>query len=412
MPVQSIDQLIEVSESRSFKVCWTRRNPNAGRGMGPAGVRDDLIVQWYLEGLEASYRALTQMGWTQPRVGSGGKTLVFVSELSELFGVDSPFTSSDMMGVPFIGLASRTNEPTLAAAQWRAVADAAHEATHVLNASYRPFLDVYSVPWIWFNEGTAVFMESQTSAGNPDSLRFAMDWSDCPEVPLDSEIAWYQAGLFVRYLHQRFGPTVLSRVWRESDVRESPSTTMDRILQEQPGGLRFASPDPNITDVFGAGYCVDSYFVRGFAPEVFERYGGRAVSESFELGSQERVGVKGRDTLDHLACRYYRFFPRQGTKRIQVVLHSFPPDELSRLRAELVIVGPNFTRGPSIRMQPAPANPVENSFRLEADLSPFDPSSVDHAVLVVANCGWGTAKNRAGTPVDDAQEYSIQATAD
>jgi hypothetical protein len=318
-----------------------------------------------------------------------------------------PFSSADGDNIPFIGLPCRIHEPTIERAQLKATADAAHEAFHVIAASYRPFRDVNSTPWHWFNEGTAVFAERLLLQGNDDNLRFAVDWSDRPEEPLDSESSWYQAGIFVHYLANLLGTDFLSKVWTESLPTETPLTAIVRLL---PKGVEFASADVAIDDLFASGYAIDSYCSWGqaatnFCHDVFGRYGTRAITEVFEIRLRDEVRQRERDTLNHLAVRYYRFSLGSGCRSLRVRLNGLQPDETNRLKATLLAVNSGFVRGGSVRLQRVAEGCLEGTLTVDSE------PDLDHVVLVVANCGTRSSVNSPHSPHDDSQAYSIEADA-
>ena len=403
-----------IRETPDFAVIYEPSSARRGLGNALGGVRDESIIEWYCEGLDASARKFAdELKWYWP---SAMKTPVFVGDLIQQFPhfkTDNPFTSANTQGV-FIGLPCRICEPTIDGARLKAMTDAAHEAVHVLNSTYRPFKNVYAASWRWFNEGTAVFGERLVLPGNPDNLRFAMDWCDRPEDSLDSGVACYQAGLFVQYLVERFKPDFLARVWQESKLTETPIQTLERLLQ--PLGFSFASADSAVRDVFGEGYAVDSYCAWGdpaasFAGDAFQRYAPGQSARAFELRAGDSVGLQnGRDVLDHLATRYYRFFIDQEVKGLHVSLKSSPADGENRFKATLVTVNGDWTRGPNVQLTPAAAGAVGSPLTvLEATLSITRPQMIDHIVLAVANCRVRAQSGGSKLPHDDGQEFTLQA---
>ena len=202
--------------------------------------------------------------------------------------------------------------------------------------------------------------------GNPDTLRFAAGWCDRPETPLDHESAWYEAGMFVRYLVRRCGHGFLRDVWMASDERETPMEAIVRLLPKEDRSSFFSD------------YAMDSYFLWepascGFAPDVYSRYGDRAVEESFVLrpGDDPKV-VQG--TLDHLACRYYRIYLVEGVTGLDCHLVQ---SAQCKLQARLGVVTADKRRDSD---RPLP--------REGAELLHLDPRRIDHVVLAVINAGY------------------------
>ena len=303
MPVLRMEDILEklplILESDHFIVRFALRNPQEGRGEKRGGVRNQRLLLAYLDALERLYATMTEGPWKRypPNTGGQGKTLVFVFDTSEfLRSADCPFTSVDHKGIPFIGLPYQNNEPIIHGELQRAAVEAIHEATHVFNFRERPLLDPQTgiwdpavKLWVWFDDAMAVFMETLVLSGCPEHLRFIMEWSDRPDMPLDGFYSRYQSSMFVRYLGRRMGLEFINRVWTESKRDEIPIQALDRLLRQE--NLEFSSSNPEIRDIFASGYCMDSYFLidprsPGFAPEVYERFREGAISEKKNPGSK------------------------------------------------------------------------------------------------------------------------------
>src|SRR5436309_2260613 len=170
-------------ESEHFVVHFGLRNPRSGRGLGPGGVGDPVLVRTYLSALERLYRTLKSPPWNreEPVTDASGKTCVYVCDLAQI-GFTDPVTVLDRDGVPYIGLPCRSREPLTDAVFRRAAAEAVHEATHVFNAQQRPFDAFESQWWAWLDEAIATYMESRVLPGNQDYFRFLPDWIDHPGV--------------------------------------------------------------------------------------------------------------------------------------------------------------------------------------------------------------------------------------
>lgn len=390
-------------ESQHFVFHYGLRNPLRGVGMGINGVRTKLVVVTYLEALEGLYQTMLSSPWNRepPPTDSSKKTHVYILD-------SSPFTAYNRDYVPFIVLSSRSSEPTTQAELHRAAAEAVHEGTHLFNYTKRPMHDLNSPAWEWFDEGHAMLMEMLVAPGNPDYFRFLTNWIDMPEMPLDDPDAHYMSGMFVRYLSKRMGCEFVNNVWTGSEPNEVPLTTLERLMPE---GQKFLSANPDDKDLFASGYCIDPYFIwdhghPGVAPDVFLRYGERAISESCLLNSSEKVDIGG--DLDHLACRYYRFFLRSNVQSLEVVLD---PEESARntpFKAEIVAITKERERKAHYLLR-APANGGDPSHRLSVQLTDLDPDQLDHLVLVVSNCGT-QSKKQSRWAHDDNKEYTIRAS--
>lgn len=410
-------------ESDHFIVHFGPRDRPEGRGLGSLGIRDRRLVLTYLDALERLYTAMTAQPLERQLPGffAQRKVNVYIVDISQMFPEEEcALTSVDEKRVPYIALPCRTNEPTIRAELDRAAAEAVHEATHVFNmrerplyvrdSDERPLLDPYHWPWAWFDEATATFMESVVLAGNHDTLRFGLDWSDRPESSLDDWSACYEAWMFVRYLAKRFGLGFISKVWTEAAEDENPIETLTRLLDKDCNNSVFSSPKPDTPDIFASGYCLDSYFLwdpesPGYAPEVYARYGERAVTESFVL--QARSRASSSDSLHHLSCRYYRLYIGSEVSTLEVRLSSQMPNHRMPLKVELAVVTTEMKRGPVGVLRPADPVGPEEPVRLCARVNNLDANRIDHLVLVVTNCGLRSSPGGFNGEHDDGVAYEL-----
>jgi len=414
--VPKLEQLLpHVLESEHFVIHFGYRNPPVGGfgtqgirdravGLGGHGIRDRAVVLTYMNALESLYRAMTADPWhREAPVTDGGRTHVYIAD-------SEPYTFHRRK-VPFIVLSSRSNEPTTQAELYRAAAEAVHEATHLFNFREHPMNDPNSKAWEWFDEGIAVLMETLVASGNTDYFRFLMNWIDMPEVSLDDPKGKYQAGMFVRYLSKRLGVGFVNDVWTQSLVDETPLQTIARLI---PSGQTFISPDPTVSDIFASGYCIDPYFMwdhdcAGLAPDIILRYGERAVTESLVLrrGSEETID----GLLNHLACRYYRFYLRGDVSRLRLSLYITDAPQATPLKAEVAVVTREKCRKVVEPLLPTAPVPAGVAGKLSVTLNTDDSEEIDHLVLVVSNCGLRAARSQKGGPHDDKKPYVIEAAA-
>jgi hypothetical protein len=360
-----IDQLQERIESDHFIIIFGSRNAASGPGLGFRGVRDRRLLLIYIDALERLYSVLVQFAKRRPPVvGHTGKTVIYVFDSSDVppfFG--SPFTDVDPDGIPYIGLQARNNDPTIEAAFQRARADATHEGAHLFNFRERHPHDPYTSSWVWFDEGTAVFFERYVFAGNPDTLRYAMNWVDIPDASLDDWNFRYESGLFVRYLYYRYGIEFLSEVWMNSAKRETPWDTLQRLLAQGPQGT---------VELFRE-YCIESFFIwdhRGvmFMPEIYSRYGHRRIVERFEVkvgAVESRRGL----ALPHLACHYHQINFSENVATVAVTVSS----AWSEMMLDVIAVTPDGARGERTPLREG----TPHSLRTLGS---------KHFVLVVCNC--------------------------
>jgi len=406
-------KLSELVKSQHFIIHYGLRNPPVGRGLASDGVRDRVLVLTYLHALESLYNTMTSHPWGRepPEVDDSGRTHVYV------FG-DNPITTFDNDSLlPEIFLPCRSKEPTTQSELLRAAAEAVHEGAHLFNFRKRPYYDLSTEPWVWFDEGIAVLMETLVVAGNPDYCRFLVDWIDTPETPLDDEEAKYQSGMFVRYLAKMLGPEIVNQVWNESMPNEGPIEAMQRLMALMPRPETFLSADPAVKDIFASGYCLDPYFIwdhesASLAPDIFFRFGERAVSETFVLSPGSTV--RAEDALDHLACRYYRFYLKEGVGSVRVELMPEGRVNTTKLKGEVVAVTTERTRLLAVALsQVAEDSEGKESGRevpLSATLSLPSPEKIDHLVLVLSNCGVKSS-TKFFNDHDDDKGYFINVTA-
>ena len=393
-----------ILESPHFIFHYGLRNPLNGTGMGVNGVRTKLVVLTYMEALETLHQVMKNGPWHReaPVTDATNKTHVYLLD-------DSPFTAYDQDLVPFIVLSSRSNEPTTQAELHRAAAEAVHEGTHLFNYTKRPMHDLNSEAWVWFDEGLVMLMEMLVAPWNPDYFRFLTNWIDMPEMSLDDPDAHYVSGMFIRYLSKRMGCEFVNRVWMESKAQDTPLKTLEQLM---PQGQRFLSANPDEEDLFASGYCMDPYFIwehghPGVAPDIFLRYGERAISESRLLKAQADNEIVG--LLDHLACRYYRFFLKSDVRSLEVVFNPVASARETPFKVEIVSITKERERQSRYLLRGS-ENGDGSPYRLSVNVEDLDPDMLDHLVLVVSNCGV-RSRLQSRRYHDDKKEYRIIASA-
>jgi len=401
--------------SDHFVIHYGLRNPVNGKGRGGDGVRDHILILTYLEALERLYDIMINPPWSRPHpvVDVDNRTHVFVLNEEAQTAEDSFANlapNSATQNVPFIVLPCRSAETTTQAELQRATAEAVHEATHVFNYTERRYDSIMAEHWRWFDEGFAIFMETLVVSGNPDYIRYLLNWIDLPEMPLDHTNAKYQAGMFVRYLAKRLGNIFVNNVWVQSQPRERPLETIQRLL---PHGQVLVSSDPNTQDLFASGYCMDPYFLwdyqsAGLAPDVFARYGERAITESFVLWPN-RTPVQAADTLSHLACRYYRFYLKGAVSTVDIELTPEKRQETMPLKAEVAVI--TVTRQRTNRQALRPSQAPGRGHKLSVTMGSMSLADIDHIVMVVTNCGTRPNMDDDRDDHDDEVNFSIEASA-
>jgi len=402
------------AESDHYTVFFGYRDPAARRsGLGIHGVRNPTLINVYLEALERLYQAMTGPVFRRPapRVDDSGRTPVYVFNIADRFASNSPFMMVDQDGIPYLGLPCRSADPTLQAAFHRAASEAVHEATHAFNWSARLYQGgLWQEGWHWFNEATAVFMERCLLAGNPDAIRFCLDWTDMPERPLDNRAGMYEAGMFATYLATRFRHGLISDLWTQSTRTETPFDTLNRLMQTECPELH--TTEPALCPVF-AEYCLDSYFLwdyqsKGFALDVYIRFGKRALADCAALAPGGSHIFK--NTADHLGCRYQRIELASGVRRLRLQA-TLSSGSAGRLDIRAAVVTKDMKRGSVVHLVPVETPGPPETVCLVAELDPINPAATDNVVLMVANCGARAAVSNPDVPHDDGREYTIEVEA-
>lgn len=374
----AIDDLHEKEESEHFVIYFNWRNPPRGRhgkGYARSGVRGSHVISRYIEAFERLYKTVTEepFKWSI-RAGPAQRTRVYV------LPVWYPYTQDDENG-PFIVLPSRSLEPWLQAALHRAEIEAVHEATHAFTMSLRSYGLADFSKWEWFHEATAIYMEDLVYGGKLDSLRYAVEWVDAPERPLDHEDGKYQSGFFARYLARRFGRDLVVNVWKAGPYVEP-------LQAVESGGKPTSSAAPLRTAPVFGDYAHDSYFLwdsqcAGFESDVFLRFGQRALTEAFVITPPNSATSTG--TVDHLACRYYRIGVARGFGvEATVEIHNAARDT-DGFRCFLSVSRTDHHRGKFEELRP-----VAETFglrKLSASIEAVDLTTAESVVLTIANCG-------------------------
>jgi len=387
---------------------------------GLHGIRDPKVLVDYTETLRAAWEFfISDQGRTAPEQRLA--VYIFAVDDDE-FGCgvpcfdELPFFKANGEPdrvVPMIALPSRSREPEVGIAASKVRSEIVHELSHFFNSRFLPYRringatkmhDPWAGSWLWLDEGMAVASESDFSVAESvkaaglrigkDWLRYGLDWVDHPERSLDAPGAEYQAAFFVRYVNRLLsGPGFLNEVWKKSASVWEPEvkncwaaiTALQEELNDLPNPKVFCSAIDH--DLFASGYCFDSYFLNsegspGFEPEVFGRFSGRAVTQTWRMENRFDWpnGQSESYSLPGLACRYFRFLPAKKPGRLKVRV-SAPAGH--RLKAELA-----FAVGNPEALSPGTRS-VRMDGSLECEVPGFSAQACHHAVLVVTNCAIG-----------------------
>jgi hypothetical protein len=378
--------------SSLFPIYYRVRNQTESGGGAVHGVGNLRMVKWYANALKRLTEVMTSWGgeWKRASISS---VPVFVMDIRRRFNArfDWSFAAFGPSGRPFVALRNENSEPTVESARIVAAAEAVHQGAHILCWAVRPPVSVgaeylhHERQWHWFNEATAVFMESIVLEGRADLVRFARDWIDHPDIPLDSDDCSHQATMFVRYLARRVNMGLVASIWTRSTPDENPLTALNRILAED-GHRLLTDSNPGCCALFN-DYCLDSYFLGdqgnpAFFPELRDRFKGRAIAEAIELRHGMARVLEG--FLDHLSCRYYRI---ESASRLAITVKR----STGTIGVRLAIVDRRLCRLGTLLVEP------------EVVVQP-NREDTDHLVLCVANQG-------IDPDIYDEQEYVIEVRA-
>ncbi len=296
-------------ELAAVRLHYAERESKTGVGVGAHGIRQPDTVDLYRRALQWAYSRLTS-----PPIGLNPPSKpipIYVFEIGEWRGIADPVTFRDGTTLA-IALPSRTALPALALERQYMVAAAVHEMCHVIcHSQPGMYLIIEEPKWIWISEGTSVWLESLLmSEGEAkraelpvsfDWMSYALNWCDYPETPVDAEPGWYQAFLFVRYLAAKHGgEAIIGELWRQARVDVDPW----QIIEELTGRTR----DQLFTDHCHQAYLLNDPQSACYSPEVFQRFGSRAITESWDVGPGEERSCDG--AVWGMGCRYYRIYPR------------------------------------------------------------------------------------------------------
>ena len=201
----------------------------------------------------------------------------------------------------------------------------------------------------------------------------------------------------------------LKQVWLGQNLTQTAWETLASEVEAQ--GELLVSSAPDADDLF-SGYCVASWLPQ-FAPDVFERFGHRSITESFELASE--VTASQVDTLDHLACRYYRFYVQPTARELHVRVDpvSRSHDLKAILCEALKDADAPYSCGRRITLSRG------DDAGLVGSLTDLNADALDHLVLAVVNCGTRPMPEGYMPPLDegdpehdDGQGFRIAATAE
>jgi hypothetical protein len=390
--------------SEHFAMFFVERNPRNARGNGLMGVHSEELVQCYIDSLEATYVDFLNSQWLEPRADPRyGKIPVYVFDTSQLVRQNAPFTYSERISgkdyYTFIGLRSEIGEPSWERVLERARVHATHEVAHAFTHAHRPIWPPeWRNGWAWLDEATAVLAEWRLNRAAAEGRRFALEWVNLPELSLETD-AWpggYRSAWFLHYLQEKHDSNFVRDLWREPVPGESAVQAIERRLAGGPNVFRQA--DPRIDDVFGAGYCVDTYFTAETCEELYKRFGNRAISHSFSISPGGAASLEEFEKLKPLSSRYYRIECASGVESVTVDVNAADPRHRDVLKASVVEV----KNGRRLKQAQRLAYPAEGRRSRATQLTlTYSPSAeADYLLLVVAHVGTTAMRPGDGAAAD------------
>jgi hypothetical protein len=278
---------------------------------------------------------------------------------------------------------------------------AAHEFHHAVQFAYDAFEDS------WLMEGTATNMEETVYPHVDDNVAFLRRASQltAPHVPLDrGGLGDYEYGswIFWRYLEEKVArnPGILREVWERADAPISPDDHSLRAVTTVLAARKRSFANEYAR--FGVANRLRDYADGALYPRT-------PTSKWFGLGTGRPRIAWQRSSLDHLATRFFAFYPgpaatRNGKLRVDV-------DLTYGGRATLISV---YASG---RVEVRPL--ILRTGAVGSALVPFGRGVVRRVDLVLSN---GSARTSCwrdreppfysclGVPTDDRQVYRFRAT--
>jgi hypothetical protein len=244
--------------------------------------------------------------------------------------------------------------------------------------------------WRWLNEASATALETYVHPRNRDPFQYLEPWICAPHRSLDVGEGYYSFP-FVSYLMTIYDPTIVAATYLRAGggagVQAIDALAAEVASRRLRGAHRIAFASASAPDVFGSRYCRDAYFLSGnhafLGGAIRARFGYRAVSESFCKYPVRRAGKD--DPIDHLGCRYYRFRPTERRTRLQVTVALETAPARQFLRVEMYEVTQDLRRG-----QAATVTHDPNDGSVVLSLDDFHSGRLDHAVLIISNCAFGS----------------------
>ena len=234
-----------------FQLRYGDRRPLAGpglqrHGISAAAAKD--LVDGYASGISRTRQWFADAGWPDPPRGVEGYVPVYVLDPLDVVGVGAdasgtiPRQKAGFRDASTILL--RSSLDVIDRDRWRerAEVEAAHETAHVFLHGLLSPLAQNADAWKWFDEASATFVERAIFPGHPETLRFARQWIQQPELPIS---LWgcretdegYSSAWFVRHLVNLYGSAVLLDIWGKAPSYRRPWLAIEEALNSRGASL-------------------------------------------------------------------------------------------------------------------------------------------------------------------------------
>jgi hypothetical protein len=241
-------------------------------------------------------------------------------------------------------------------------------------------------PNCWLHEAVALATEAAVNPQKCSWYPWLWEWSTKPERSFEAHTSGSLAAPFVAFLMNVLGRQFGAELYRMSTetVPAMHGTVLLAHWWEQHAKrpLAFASDFPALF----VEYCVDAGLLgvvpkRTLDPAIADLVGVRVRTEIFH---RYPVHAAARNaSLEHLGCRYFEFHPTAVDS--QLVMRVTARENCARrmLRGVLVAISPDRSVKQCLTLS------TSGEGCLETTLPQFSKRNVDHALLVLVNCGYG-----------------------
>jgi hypothetical protein len=276
---------------------------------------------------------------------------------------------------------------------------AAHEFFHAVQFNYDSYEDA------WFMESTAAWMEDEVYPDVNDNLQYLNDSPfSRPTQSLDkrdaSYLSTYGSWIFMRYLSERLGRTIIRSAWEHAVGATTYSTqALSAALSARHRTLSNEFAD------FAAANREPTAFYAPDGPK-YVKYAAAPATVVQLNRARPSTGWLQPPALKHLSSITLRLKPGTTTGHLQLQLVA--PTAVTSPRVRLVIVKSNGT----VTIAPV----TFSAGRATVSGLLFNTKTIKRVEVVAVNaswrtqCGQGTTWPCGGRPLDDHSVFRVRAT--